>query len=207
MSGRHTTHIEKYGEMMKEIKLRVNVINALSVGTANSLYVPTTIESMGLQFRKCFELIAFGSLIANQKEYGDVYADFAKHWEAAKLIKNLRRINPDFYPCPVIETPSTQPGVILAHKKRKGDFLTEEELVEAHGRCGSLMHSQNPFGKTTDYQAYVKKFRAWLPRMMNLLNNHEVRFVGDPGMWVIHMREHGHDEVAWYRFDPPATPS
>jgi hypothetical protein len=35
-------------------------------------------ESAALQFRKVLELIAFGSLAANEKTYNATHADFAK---------------------------------------------------------------------------------------------------------------------------------
>jgi hypothetical protein len=42
--------------------------------------------------------------------------------------------------------------------------------------------------------------------MINLLNNHQIRLDNDPGFYLVHMKEEGHDEVRWYRF-APVTPS
>jgi hypothetical protein len=196
--------IEKYAAVMKEIKLRVEVIVALSSGRANCVYIPSTIESIGLQFRKCFEHIAFASLAANRQQYESAYADFAKHWEASKLVKNLKKINPDFYPKPVVEKPSDHPLARHALADRTGDFLTERDLIEAHGRCGALLHSANPFGTPIDYEFYRRAFQGWLLKMTNLLNNHQIRLAGEKGFFLVHMKEEGHDEVRWYRLgDPP----
>jgi hypothetical protein len=96
---------------MKEMKQRVAVIQQFFAGMVQSGPSLSMIESSGLQFRKIFELIAFASLAANRNEYSASYKDFAKHWKAAKLVRNLRRINPNFYPQPVTEGPPTQPGV------------------------------------------------------------------------------------------------
>ena len=200
-SGVSNTAIAQYAEIMKELKLRTKVISALSSGQAHAVFTPSTIESVGLQFRKCFELIAFASLAANQMEYSAAYSNFSKHWEAAKLVKNLKRINPNFYPKPVKEAPTTQFGVTNALVAREGDFLTEAELIEAHGRCGGLMHSANPFAKKFDYDSYIPIFQTWYTKMVNLLNNHEVRLLNDKGFYLVHMQEHGHDEVRWYRFE------
>ena len=76
--------IEKYGAVMKEIKLRTEVITLFLSGQREALYGATTIETIGLQFRKIFELIAFASLAANRQDYSLSYRDFEKHWEAAK---------------------------------------------------------------------------------------------------------------------------
>ncbi|MGD1100530.1 MAG: hypothetical protein ABSA59_00560 [Terriglobia bacterium] len=141
------TDIEKYAGTMSEIKLRTEVIHLFLSGQREARYIPTTVETIGLQFRKVFELIAFASLVANRNQYSLAYSDFAKHWEAAKLLKNLRRINPNFYPKPVIEVQSDRPGVLHALKDRDQDYLTQEDLIEAHGRCGALMHGANPLGR------------------------------------------------------------
>ena len=189
---------------MKEIKLRMEVISLFLTGQREARYFPTTVETVGLQFRKIFELIALASLAANRNEYSAVYSDFAKHWEAAKLLKNLRRINPGFYPKPVIEVPANQPGVVNALKDRDQDYLTEDDLIEAHGRCGALMHGANPYGRPIDYAYYQRSFNTWKTKIVNLLNNHQVRLPGDPGFYLFHMKEDGHEEVRWYRFDPPS---
>lgn len=195
--------IQQYVSVMKEIKLRIEVINKFLSGQLAAHYVPTTIETVGLQFRKTFELIAFASLAANREEYSKAYTDFEKHWEAAKLVRFLRRVNPTFYPKPVLELPSTDPRAVKQLQDRAGDYLTEAELVEAHGRCGSLMHAANPYGAPIQYDYFQNQFRNWLLRTMNLLNTHQVHLPGDPGFWLVHMQEHGHNDVAFYRFSPP----
>lgn len=198
-----TTHIVKYANVMKEIKLRAEVINRFLSVQREALYVPTTVETVGLQFRKIFELIIFASLAANRDEYAKAYSEFARHWEAAKLVKNLRRINPEYYPHPVVEKPSTHPAALHDLAKRGADYLTEDELTEAHGRCGKLMHAANPFGRPIHYEFYEQSFPIWMTRIVNLLNNHKVHLLGDSGFWLIHMFEEGKgQEVSWYRFEP-----
>jgi len=197
--------IEKYAANMKEIKLRTEVIDLFLSGQLDTRYVPTTVETIGLQFRKLFELIAFASLAANREQYSLIYADFAEHWQLAKLVKNLRRINPAFYPKPVLEVPSKEPGVLHGLKDRDQDYLTEDELIEAHGRCGTLAHSANPFGDPIDYTFYNEIFPVWRTKVINLLNNHKVHLLGDKGFWIIHMQEDGKgNEVSYYRFEPNA---
>ena len=197
--------IQKYLSVMKEFKLRVEVITLFLSGRRDAHYIPTTTESVGLQLRKVFELIAFASLAANREEYSSIYNDFTKHWEAARLVKNLRKINASFYPKPVVEAPSENPVAVHALKNRDPDYLTEAELVEAHGRCGALMHAANPFADAIDYPFYQRNFPTWLTGVMNLLNNHQVHLPGDPEFYLIHMKEDSDDEVHWYRFQPPES--
>jgi hypothetical protein len=195
--------IEKYAAVMKEIKLRTEVINLFASGQRNAQYVPTNVETIGLQFRKVFELVAMASLAANREQYSLDYNDFAKHWEAAELLKNVEKINPNYYPQPVVEVPSDQPGIGHNLKKRDEDYLTKADLITAHGRCGSLMHAANPFGNPIDYSYFQQNFPVWMTKIINLLNNHEVRLPGDPGFYLFHLKEEGHEEVRWYRFEPP----
>jgi hypothetical protein len=62
------TDIEKYVASMKEIELRTEVIDLCMSGQREARYDTTTIETIGLQFRKVFELIAFASLASNRAE-------------------------------------------------------------------------------------------------------------------------------------------
>lgn len=62
---------------METVKLRTALIEDIMKGKCNLPDVPL-IESAALQFRKVLELIAFGSLVANEKVYKATHADFAK---------------------------------------------------------------------------------------------------------------------------------
>jgi hypothetical protein len=68
------TGIRQYTNVMVEIKRRSRVIDHFMSGKNAAIYMPTTTETIGLQFRKIFELIAFASLAANKKLYATAYA-------------------------------------------------------------------------------------------------------------------------------------
>lgn len=193
--------MNRYAAMMKEIKLRTELITSYLKGDTIANYHAIAIESVGLQFRKIFESIMFSSLAANRKEYVSTYRNFESHWEVSKLVKNLTKINPDFYPKPVIEESSTVPGVLHNLKDRSDDFLTKSKLVEAYGRCGELLHAPNPYGKELDYGFYERLFPIWLTSTINLLNNHVIRLAHSPNIFIVHMQETGKEnEVSWYYF-------
>lgn len=199
--------IQKYSVLMKEVKLRMAVIDYFISGQGHALYQPPTLESACLQLRKILELIAFGSLVANADAYTSVYSKVSKHWQAADLLRELSKVNPEFYPVPVIEVASNVPRVLHQLKKREGDFLTKEEFPEVYGRCGVMAHAANPYGKGIDYDYYSKALPSWRTRIINLLNNHEIHLLNRPGMYVIHMKEEGDEEVHWYKFQPPPPQS
>lgn len=196
--------IEKYCGLMKEVKLRMAVVDYFISGQGSSLYQPPTLESACLQLRKILELVAFGSLVANADAYTSVYSKVSKGWHAADLLSEIERVNPQFYPVPVVEVPSEIPGVLPQHKKRDMDYLTKDDFPEVYGRCGVMAHAANPYGKGIDYAYYLKVLPLWRTQAVNLLNNHELHLLNSPGMYVIHMKEKQDDEVHFYKFQPPS---
>jgi hypothetical protein len=157
-----------------------------------------------LQFRKIFELIAFASLAANKNLYATAYANFSKHWEASKLIGNLRRLNPDFYPVPIIVTPDPAPNIKSAFAARTEGFLTANQLIKAHGRCGNLLHAANPFSKSIDYEFYNQCFVEWQSLVIALLNFHQVRLPHETNFWFVQMGDFSTDNISYNIFAPVA---
>jgi len=201
MNSTDDPDIQKYCDLMEEIKLRIAVVDHFIPGQGNALYPPPTIESACLQLRKILELIAFGSLVANKATYTSVYSKISKAWHAADILEELNRVNSEFYPVPVTVVPSSIPGV-PQHKKREGDFLTKTEFPEVYGRCGVMAHAVNPYGKGIDYAYYLTMLPTWRTQVVNLLKNHEIRLVNIPGMYIVHMAETGDDRVHWYKAKP-----
>src|SRR5258708_33794616 len=94
--------IQKYLRLMSEIKGRKKVIHSFADGKELASFTVTSVEAIYLQFRKILELIAFGSLVANKDIFSKVHSKFSKYWNAELLIKDLGRVNPHFYPQPVV---------------------------------------------------------------------------------------------------------
>lgn len=83
--NRGADNMSKYVDAMAEIKRRIDVINTFLSGQRNAGYRASNVETIGLQFRKVFELIAFASLTAHKELYSAAHSDFAKHWQAPSL--------------------------------------------------------------------------------------------------------------------------
>jgi hypothetical protein len=128
--------------------------------------------------------------------------NFSKHWESSKLIGNLRRLNPDFYPVAVTVTPNPAPNIKSDFAARKEGFLTATQLIHAHGRCGNLLHAANPFSKGIDYELYQQSFLEWYSLVVGLLNFHLVHLPNEPGFWFIQMGDFSTDEVSYNIFAP-----
>lgn len=200
--------INKYCNLMEEVKRRTDAINALGSGQATTSYRATNIEFVYLQFRKILELVALGSLVANKVEFEKAYGEFSKCWNAQYLLRDMERVNPDFYPHPIVEVPSKEPGAKMEWQDKKDGFLTKKEFLKLYEKCGAIMHAGNPYGSQVDYGYYETNIQGWLNKIIGLLNSHSIRLVGDPNLYLIHMREANHKRVRHYVFAPlPKPPS
>ncbi|MCP9773824.1 hypothetical protein KBY66_14590 [Synechococcus sp. Tobar12-5m-g] len=143
--------------------------------------------SAGLQVRKVLELIAFASLIANVQEYSRQYSEFSKHWNARYMLRDLARINPDFYPQPIVQAPSQQPGLAMEWNERPDDYLSRDRFEIAYEQCGGLMHADNPYGSLTDLDGYKSSIKAWRNQIVNLLNAHTISLSGETNLYLFQM--------------------
>ena len=194
--------IDLYLQQMREIKRRMEVVDYFLLAGGHALYKPTTVESTCLQIRHILELVAFASLCANQAAYSAVHKDFASHWNADLLLRDLARLNPDFYPVPKVELPSTTQGVKNHLEDLKEGFLTKEEFIAAYKKCGAMMHARNPYGSKMGHHYFEKELPVWRDKIIKLLNNHSVKVLGHPGFWLIHIHEAQDNEVHGYEFVP-----
>jgi hypothetical protein len=192
--------INLYAEQMREIKRRTEVIDFFLHKGGHALYHPTTIESICLQFRKILELIAFSSLIANKDRYALLYKNFESNWNAELLLKDLARINIDFYPKPIEEKPSAITGVVNDLVDIKDGYLTQEDFIHIYKKCGGMLHATNPYGSKTGYHYFEKSIPVWRAKLIRLLNCHQVRLFGETNFWLIHMQEDGDNEIHFYNF-------
>lgn len=193
--------IVMYCNVMEEIKRRTSVIDFFLTGNGHALYEPTTLESITLQIRKILELVAMASLIANKKEYEKVYSNFSTAWNAEYLLKDMERVNPGFYPKPMVEQSSDDPKVKGHLVGRGNDYLTKKEFIKIYKKCGAIMHASNPMGRKISYEYYKKSIPEWKKKMMNLLNNHQIRLLGHKGFYLIHMKEERDEKVHFYEFE------
>jgi len=179
--------VDRYRSGLMEIKRRMRVIDQIGKGELNIIYPATSVETAALQFRKVVELIAFSSLIAHKELYSETYEKFATHWNARLILQDLERINPNFYPEPILQVPSKREGIMHDLVERPNDYLTKAQLISLYEECGGLMHAENPYGKKIDYDAFAAKTKNWRNRIVNLLNTHVVRLVDENQFWLFQM--------------------
>lgn len=177
----------RYLELMKEIKHRTFVVHKLLVGETTTGFMRTNVETIYLQYRKILELIAFGSLVANLEEYAKARQNYSSDWHAARVLKAVESVHPEYYPKPVVQ-------LRVEGKKHnrelhifEGNYLTKSDFEELYDLCGGIMHSQNPYGSPIQYEDYFKAASEWGLKIRNLLNAHEVKLINEKQFYLIQM--------------------
>lgn len=178
---------EKYLAVLVEIKRRTEVIDDIISADSRLRYRATSIEAACLQIRKILELIAFGSLIANVRIYSAQHRKFAEHWNPKFMLKDMARVNPNFYPSPIIKKPNTISGIEMDWIERGRDYLTKDDFLVAYDKCGGILHATNPYGAETDFDGYQTKLTQWRNKIVNLLNSHTMTLVQDDNLYLFQM--------------------
>jgi hypothetical protein len=185
---------------MTEVKKRTNAITDILRKVKTTTFQATNIEFMCLQLRKILELISLGSLVANKKEFDEQQIKYQRFWHAERIISDIERLNPDFYPRPIIEVPSKKPFIKNDLVDMKDGFLTKEDFIKVYEKCGKIMHADNPFGSKTEFDYYEKQINEWNRKVIKLLNCHMIRLKNDDFFYLIHMQEKQDNLVHGYRF-------
>ncbi|MDP3515794.1 MAG: hypothetical protein Q8S94_01390 [Pseudohongiella sp.] len=178
---------DKYRALLIEIKRRTSVADAFISQKINALYEATTVESACLQVRKILELIAFGSLIANKKVFKAQHEKFSKYWNAETMIRDMERINPNFYPKPILQKPSNKLGIKMEWLERPNDYLTKDKFVKVYKKCGAVLHAENPYGSKINYDYYGENLIKWRNEIVNLLDAHSIRLLDDTNLYLFQM--------------------
>lgn len=89
--------------ILNKIKRHTKVLDAFIFKQVHAFYLQTTLKNACLQVRKKLELITFGSLVSNKKEFSRQHENFSKPWNASLKLKDMQRINPELYPYPIIQ--------------------------------------------------------------------------------------------------------
>jgi hypothetical protein len=193
--------LARYCALMTEIKKRTHAITHMLKGLSTTSYKATNIEFMCLQIRKMLELISMGSLVLNKEEFEAIGQKYAQYWNARLILQDIERLNPDFYPIPILEVPSKRPGVQNDLLDKTTGFLTRDDFVKVYEKCGKMMHANNPFGSQADLDYYSSKIPEWEDLIIGLLNCHIIHLKGVKGFYIIHMQEEGMDDVRGYFFE------
>ena len=123
------TNLEKYLELLTEIKGRTIVIGNLEIQGKKRIH-DVNIEFACLQIRKILELIAFGSLVSNLEIYAQEFKKFSEFWNAELMLKDMKKLNINFFPKPLFQKEIEIEGV--EHELINIDekfYLNQQEFI------------------------------------------------------------------------------
>ena len=182
-----TSDVDKYRAMLIEIKARTRLIRIFTATHPGVLPVPALAEFLYLHLRKILELVAMGSLLANAKSFGLAEEKLRRYWNAKELLNDLAALNPNFYPRPIIQKDSAEPGIKMVWLDRGNDYLTKDRFITLYDKCGSILHTRNPYRAELDSFALIEEVPKWSTWIVNLLDAHTITLHGDNHLYLFQM--------------------
>jgi len=186
---------------MEQIKKRTEIVTGLLTAKINNIYALTTLESAVLQTRMILETIAMATLVVNKEQYAKVRSTFESDWKANRILEQIKKINPKFYPVPMIESSSEDPTFKKKWENKQSGFLSEDRFEEVYNTLGSWLHSQNPFGIKRDIGQMKSFISKTITEIIELLNSHLISLPLEEGiLFLVHMKENQDNKVHTYQF-------
>ena len=177
-----------YCDLMEDIKRRIKLITKFTSGELQFDSEQFAYECVSVQLRKVLELIAFGSLCANKTKYAQVHGNFARHWNAKRLLKDLGEVHSGFYPTPMRFSRTKSDGTKLLDRVTHG-FLTPDDFVVLYDKCSQVIHSRNPFSELDPNIDFVRSVDQWVRSIQELLGLHLMQFVDETKVWAVSMHD------------------
>lgn len=201
--------LQLYIQQMELIKRRIEVIDSIIQKKSHTtLYEASNIELCCLQLRKCIELIVMSSLVANSEIYLEMYNRLGRDWKAPLISKDLKRINPKFYPTPIrIVQHDDRPDEFIEFDA--GDYISCDTLMDYYEKIGAIMHSENPFGNPVDYSEYKVLVEKCRDEIINLLDIHLAHLSDGKSMLYVAMQSatEGKVHVTYFQIKNEAPPT
>lgn len=192
--------MSKYVALMEGVKERITALDAALPGlVVNGVGDLAKLQLVAVLLRQILETIAFASLVFNKTLYDQVHKDAASQWSAKRLLDKIEKLNPQFYPKPILQLPKDDSHRSIVPKT--SGFLTRQEFIALYDECSGIIHQKNPLNQNYGYTAFADAVPAWRTKLIELLNAHQLHLPGDSGFYVVHMKEENDDHVHWYRFD------
>lgn len=176
------TDISGYLGCMEEVKQRSALVSRILTADFTTGREDYDYEMVALNLRKILELIAFSSIMSNLAEYKKAYEDAHRHWNAERIMRDVEKVNPNFYP--VSAKIEQQDSGVKRVVESEEDCLSKKEFVKLYKICGSTLHIPNSIqGKKT--VNFVHQPGVWLMKIHNLLSTHYTTLLQSGHMWLI----------------------
>lgn len=198
--------LKKYLEIMLEIKERLKSIDELYAKKVSLGDKYRDVDFMCLQLRKILESICIGSVVMNKKKFEELQRDFISYRPPANFIDQLEKINPDFYPKPLIQGNRNSDGYLEIFDRKEG-FLTKQEIVPIIKELNKFAHSLNPYDEKINYEEYLIKIPKWTKKIQMLLHYHLIRLYGSKNFYRIYLYNREDNDVHAFEHIHPDSAS
>jgi hypothetical protein len=180
-----------YLEKMTEALERLNACEEYLAAHAESIK-RFSLESAALQLRKAMEAIAFAAIAPNKEQYAVIRknaakpADFTKDWQADSIFLVLDKVNPDFYPDPLLQQIQIAPDAWHFGKPIDG-YMKRKSFETMYKRLGKFLHSDNPWGTDKGWTQLSNDVLDAIAKIRALLNKHRtlIRAPNFNGVWIV----------------------
>lgn len=178
-----------YCNLMAEVKGRIAVLEAVYTKKINLGSDLARFEFSALLLRKSLEQVALASLVSNRAAISAAYKHFSDSWNARLIVRDIERINPQFYPVPIDDEAADSATGNRHITQLKDGYLTKDDFVKAYDKCAALLHAPNPYGSAPDLKYFDKQLPIWRYQLFRLLDRHYITLAGDANVYLIHMHE------------------
>jgi hypothetical protein len=174
-----------YCRCMDQVSRRLRLIGALVAGRITTGDEPADAEIACLQVRKALEQVAYASLAASRDMYSQVRPQFERDWSAKRILEQIEKVHPDFYP---VAVSPVRLGPNRVHFELVADgFLTRDDFVFLYDRCSDAIHDWNPYREGPRVVELQRPMAEWAQRIEKLLAWHRIRLVGQADILVIQL--------------------
>lgn len=172
--------LDAYKSVLGEIKIRLYVLDEVLQRKVTPT-PPGNIDLIAIEIRFITELIALGTLTANLPLFEKLSRRFRRDSHPEKILRDIERINPGFYPIPVTLSESEEGSLRMS--RIECGYLTKGDLLETWTKCSEILHARNPFGPEKSRMRKVYEFLSVVPvikeKIFYLLNCHIIE-LGTP---------------------------
>ena len=196
---------DTYANIMEEIHHRLLVIErAVKAKPADLVDQIAFSDLCCLQFRKVFEAIALGCLVAHgdRPEANRLRSDV---YRADRLLKGLEKLGADFYPrpCRIIHDRANQQARI--QDAAGGTWLTKEVLIRSYFDFDHLMHVRTLTRRSRNAEIFSSdSLTNILTRTRLLLWNHYIQLRDPDARLVTEFTDGGEPIVSVHTRSPGA---
>lgn len=183
------TLIDQYMEHIGEIGKRLKVIDYFTHGPGLSLNIQFNVESVSLQVRKIIELIVYSLLINNKVAYAKDNKDFKTHWRIKKILDNLEKINPDYFPVPIKTKRGSENEFHMDDVEN--DFFDKDDLISLYDECSKFIHTDKPFLEKNFNEIFRDTIIEKINRMQKLIALHRVGSLSGDEFWIVALWDDG----------------